>query len=160
MKAEETGMRISVYHFSAFLLWFGNNNSSFSSSSSSFHLRFLRHMRLLHQVRHLRLLRLLRLDFFPAPTCLEPATFWTKAVRATTRLAGQAILGFSFGQIHSKGRITFQKPSYIYKHTWISLEPGEFSICNNFHSIRSFRVSQILQNFKNRVCCVPLICSA
>ena len=150
-------MRISVHHFSVFLLWFGNNNSSFSSSSSSFHLRLLRHMRLLRQVRHLRLLRL---DFFPAPTCLEPATFWTKALRATTRLAGQAISEVSFGQICSKGGITLQKPSYIYKHTWISLEPGEFSICNNFHSIRSFRVSQILQNFKNRVCHVPLICSA
>ena len=106
--AEETGMRISVYHFSAFLLWFGNNNSSFSSSSSSFHLRFLRHMRLLRQVRQLRLLRL---DFFSALTCLEPTTFWTKTLRATTRLAGQAISGISFGQIKAgslfKNLLTF-----------------------------------------------------
>ena len=35
-------------------------------------------------------------------------------MRATTRLAGQAISGISFGQICSKGGITLQKPSYIY----------------------------------------------
>ena len=52
----------------------------------------------------------LHTTIFPALSCLEPGTYGTKALRATTRLSGQAMKGVGFAYTYSKsGLILSQK---------------------------------------------------